>query len=259
MGTRRRSSFEQAEAFARDTLTDIGPYAAKAIFRVSRAPPPQLENASAQATSNLLVHRVESALARYIQLFRIIEDAEKCRAMARRYPWRGTGITRADHFYFVWFNFTNQCYLYKERTKTFLNDMNALRKFFGEPTTNVGNGLKKVETALGEYIRHRGSHVHGWHDDHWTYAHFGMIEHLVASGDTRFADDYKNHYQDTKWDMRWRMRVAVETMAKLYVELEGAPHTELKMYLQRLDRFLEVSNATFPPPEPRKRPKWLTK
>lgn len=107
-----------------------------------------------------VVHHTSVALSLYFQIHSIIEATEKCQRMQRRYPWHGTDISKAEHLEFVWHAFTNQCYMFKERCKMFLNVMNRLRRAFGDPEVQVRAVLKDIDKRVGEYIRFRGRHIH---------------------------------------------------------------------------------------------------
>lgn len=253
MSANRKKLLASSSELVRSLISAIGDNARRAIFVAKGQPNPVVADAEAQRLIDALSYRIDRALSRYVQLHRIIEDAEKCRLMAGRFPWRGSTISKSDHFYFVWFNFTNQCYLFRERAKEFLNDMNALRRLFRDPESNVGPTLKKIDKALGEHIRHRGTHVHEWHNDHLSYSTFSIIEHLGESGDTSWAHRYHGHYQDTKFDMRWRIARSEEFMCEFFMNLEFKPNEQLVKYIAFLDRYLLEQGAHYP--DPPKRPR----
>lgn len=126
--------------------------------------------------------RLANAVIRLVQLQSVCEHTYKCRRMARRYPWAKTPISQSDHLYFVWFNFTNHCYLFRERTKLFANDYNSLRSIFGQDKKNVKQYLDEIDGLLAEHIKHRGQHVHEYHNDHISYSNLGLVELVEKLG-----------------------------------------------------------------------------
>ena len=95
-----------------------------------------------------LRYRLAIAVSSYLHLESVILDTYKCLKMSRRYPWHGTSITKADHFNFVWFNFTNQCYLYSTRTKNFYNRLQEISVPFGVEIVRTNKKIKEVKTVF---------------------------------------------------------------------------------------------------------------
>lgn len=164
---------------------------------------------------------VATSLSRLLQISTVLEDTEKCRLMARRYPWRNSTITRADHFYFVWLSFTMQCYLFRERTKVYLKDHNSFATALNVVPLDTNNILNQIKTAIGDEIRHRGQHTHEGHRD--SDANFiYMLKELIVGYDTDNAHQTKLAYLHTKYEMENRIKEKNDLMFGLFQGLSEA-------------------------------------
>jgi hypothetical protein len=159
--------------------------------------------------------------------------------MSKKYPWHGTEITKSDHFYFVWFNFTNQCYLYRTRTKIFFNHYNKACMPFKLPVQSVSEKLNQVDEGLGEYIRHRGQHVHEWAESHVSYRGFEAAE-MMFSLFGEFSDDVSDRYKDAKWLMSYHITRGLDFMSGHFAGLEPTPSDAI---IEIMGKFAKLIDA----------------
>jgi len=174
-----------------------------------------------------LVSLYSEVSARYAQVQSIIRDTWKIYHMSRKYPWRGTVISKSDHFHFVWLNFTHHCYLFEERVKKFYSAWDKLRHQLKLSEIKGGDHIKDITKRLSEYIKHRGVHTHQWNITHQSYRTHQILEHLAEHN-----DEYKGRtcafYYETKQEIMAHVASGVGVMAEEFFELKGDPHLKLK-------------------------------
>jgi hypothetical protein len=161
---------------------------------------------------------LNAALRALLELHSVYEDLVTCYNMARRYPWRGTKIKRSQHLQFVWVQFINQCYLFKEKYKLAAGQINQAKKIFKQgPPIVVGVGLKEIDKALGKLIRVRGQHFHEWFEHNKHVQFFTMIELINA---TKRIDgpwgNIEGHYKDAKMMLGWEIESAGEFVESFF-------------------------------------------
>jgi hypothetical protein len=134
-----------------------------------------------------------------LELHSVYEDMITCHRMTRRYPWRGTQIKRSQHLQFVWVQFVNQCYLFHEKYKLTINQLNRCNKVFGREPIAISPGLKEINKAMGKLIRARGQHFHEWFEHNKHIQFFTMVELInsVKKEDGPLGD-VEGHYADAK-------------------------------------------------------------
>jgi len=187
--------------------------------------------------------KVGRVVTSFLQLQSIITDTYKCLKMANRYPWHGTAISKSDHFYFVWFNFTNQCYLFSTRTKNFYNRLNAANRALGFEAIDSGEKIKSSNVVLREYIKHRGQHVHEWHLSHESYFNFEQLEVLNKLSDD-YAQDLCWEYLDTKYEISNHILKALEFMTDAFLNAQPNPRLQVANLTDRLSRLQQLFSIT---------------
>jgi hypothetical protein len=120
----------------------------------------------------------------FLQLHTVYMQMRLTLEIGKRYPWKkGKPISRSEHLGFVWLQQVNLCYMFKERYKRAANRHNAAMKSYGrEGREDVAAGLKKIEAALGAFIKSRGQHVHEWDSEHQYLMMFSVAEFLEKHG-----------------------------------------------------------------------------
>lgn len=173
--------------------------------------------------------------SRLLQFKSVIEHVYICFLMARKFPWHRTKITKSDHFYFVWFNFTNHCYVFRERAKKFLNQYNKMCQTFAQQKTTIPPFLKKIDSELRSFIKFRGQYVHEWEDHHVSYEHFQLVE-MLNRIDPNSEFNLTEHYQDAKWDVKFEVEKALEKMMATFEDISKATQ----------DTIMRCSNSIYP-------------
>lgn len=160
--------------------------------------------------------------------------------MARRYPWRAREISKSDHFHFVWFTFTNHCYLFEERVKVFYKDWNKARDWVSLPFVESGRHIKKIESRLLPYIKHRGIFTHQHHEIHISYRTFQLIDFMNShTGD--YEEDHHDFYLSTKMEILEHISNATAIMCEEFYNLGGEPHEEIKRIYQSLSETVQLN------------------
>lgn len=197
-------------------------------------------NESARPSARTVFRLFRNAFSRQLQMIDVIEQTYKCRRMARTYPWRTNAISRSDHMYFVWFSFTNHCYLFRERAKLFFNDYNRVRRVFQHDAKPVALPLKSIDAALGEHIRHRGQHVHEYKNHHVTYDILNTIEWARMAGlSDKFDLDPDDEFRASKWHMGHVIEQASDFMINFVGEDLDDQTNQFEVYAKSLDDYLD--------------------
>jgi hypothetical protein len=167
---------------------------------------------------------------------RPLEDLVLFDYMASRYPWRSKRITRAKHLEFIWFQFLNLCYLFKEKYRVCWNRHNRLMQALGRAhREDVAAGLKEIDTALGAFIRSRGQHTHEFGVYHQRITTLSTIEFVREHRDVVVKlDDEGRSYRIA----RGLVREDIERARQFMVEFLGkAARGFLKEYSAAVTNF----------------------
>jgi hypothetical protein len=117
-----------------------------------------------EGVRTVLVH-MRRCLTAFFELHTVYTDTALTLVMAKRYPWRNRGISRGEHLDFVWFQFLNLCYLFKEKYKLSANEYNEIMRMFGRPEReDVKAGIQRIDKQVGKFVRTRGRHMHEWYE-----------------------------------------------------------------------------------------------
>lgn len=143
--------------------------------------------------------------------------------MAKRYPWRGRGISRGEHLEFVWFQFLNLCYLFKEKYKLSANQYNEIMRIFQRAEReDVRVGIQKIDKQVGKFVRTRGRHLHEWYESDETIRMVTLAEFLGKHGKDVEGLSEKGGYQLARLFLSSDIRSAREFMAEfLGAALDG--------------------------------------
>jgi hypothetical protein len=165
----------------------------------------------------LACNRTGLMIRSVLEISTVVDDLEHTRTMSQRYPWRGTEIKKSDHLKLVWFQYINLCYLYKERVRVFCNSTNDAAKLFGiAQRMDTSQELKRIESALGKYIRRRGQAFHEWAIPHAGIHLYAAIEILARAGHPRGAGE-RFYYSDAKWDLKSDVLAGLQFARAYYV------------------------------------------
>lgn len=180
------------------------------------------------------------ALTAFLQLYSVYEQTIITFRMSRRCPWRKGEIKKSQHLGLVWFQFINQCYLFKEKTKLFANCYNEAVTFLGHKgeTIDVAAQLKLINKEIGDQIRARGESFHEWYVAHTHVRHFAAIEIINAS--KRIDGPLGNvegHYSDAKFFLSSDVKQAILFMENCLIAIID---NNFKFFI----RLIEAYNTT---------------
>lgn len=151
----------------------------------------------------------------FLQLHSVYEDTIITFRMSRRFPWQKAEMKKSRHLSLVWFQFINQCYLFREKTKLFANNYNRAITIFrqNERAIDVATKLKLIDKKLGKQIRARGASLHEWYEEHIGVRQLAAIEIINLAGE---ADgplpDIEGHYRDVKFFLGADIKQAITFM-----------------------------------------------
>lgn len=198
------------------------------------------------ASIRQIAQRLANAARACFELNKTYVDLVTTYRMSRRYPWRGTQITKSQHLEFVWVQFINQCYLFREKYKLAMNQLNKCNESFGEPPVS-SNELKTVDHNLKKFIRARGQHFHEWFEHNVHIETFTYIE-LLNSIEKQEGPlgDLSGHYSDAKWFLSNEIETAAMFMER-HLKREFRAHIKtLIRELKLFDRLLREMESNVP-------------
>jgi hypothetical protein len=211
----RRSTLK----FRQDEIMDrIVPLLNVARLNLIYIEPPEFSFVSDQTLRNQLrkaTWLLGRTLTAFLQLHSVYEETIITFRMSRRFPWRKGEIKKSQHLSLVWFQFINQCYLFKEKTKLFANCYNEAVKFLGhkEESIDVTAKLKLINKEIGNQIRVRGESFHEWYVAHTNVQRFAAIE--IINSSKRIEGPLGNvegHYSDAKFFLSSDIKQAIVFM-----------------------------------------------
>jgi hypothetical protein len=209
-----------------------------------------IEDAKQRAAMYQLASMLSGSIRALLELHSVYEDLVTCHRMARRYPWRGTKITRSQHLQFVWVQFLNQCYLFREKYKLAVNQLNRCKSALEHSAPiPMKQGLKEIDDKLQRLIRRRGQHFHEWFEHHTHVQFFSMIEIINSVKKTSGPwSDVKGHYSDAKAMLGDEIESVAEFMEAMLKGTVRNHIANLVKLLRRYNRLLEQAEAKMPKP-----------
>lgn len=165
----------------------------------------------------LFNYEVGLAIRAYLELHDVINDTITSLKMAARFPW-GKTISKSDHFKLVWFQFTNLCYMYREKYLLVNNRCNRVARLTRTSSpVDHKKILKLIDKELGIHIRSRGSTIHEWYEHHKQVQNYRMIEIITKGGRQGWDDLLKYHYTDLKIMLKLDIEAALQSMEDIFL------------------------------------------
>jgi hypothetical protein len=116
--------------------------------------------------ARVVLEHMRRCMKAFFELHTVCDDMVLTLGMAKRYPWGNRTISRGQHLGFVWFQFINLCYLFKEKYKLSGNEFNKVMRLFQRiEREDVKVGVREIDEKLGKYIQTRGRHLHEWYEN----------------------------------------------------------------------------------------------
>jgi hypothetical protein len=173
---------------------------------------------------------VGGAIRATLQIHSIYESTIVCHKMVQSYPWKRNRITKSQHLYFVWSQFTNLCYLFEERLKLLIDLQNrTLGMFQKQKSLKISDWIKKIRKSLGAHIRERGQNTHEWSKSNPHAEYFATIEFInsIEPQSEGLLGNLIGQYRVTRMLMRWEIEAAIKFMEVFLLDLFAKQVPEL--------------------------------
>jgi hypothetical protein len=222
-------------------INAITPY----VYKAAMGEYPNLGDAETKIHVKHALHEMWNCMYSIFEFQRPPKDLILIDYMAARYPWRSRRLTRSKHLEFLWFQFLNLNYLFKEKYRVCANRHNRLMEKLGHPhREEVTAGLKEIDKAIGKFIRKRGQYTHEWGGYHDRITALSSIEFISRHGDVDVtSDDESKHFRIARGLLREDIASAQKFMKEFVERASRGFVREYSAAVSHFNRAIEKSLA----------------